>query len=76
MKKHNIYEVSFWGVRCWYNEHDNSLLGINWLYDLLIIPAACFQNFMAMITGFLFPTWDNPGFRLKVIKKNTPNGRI
>jgi len=61
--------VSFWGVRCYFNDETNDLWGINFFWDILIIPASWFQNAMAAITQFFFPWWEHEGFRFKVLKE-------
>ena len=61
------YKVSFWGVRCWYDEETNMLQGLNRFHDVFIPVAIFFQNTMAAITNFLLPNWENPGFRFKIL---------
>ncbi|MEN6621174.1 MAG: hypothetical protein ABFD50_06485 [Smithella sp.] len=67
------HKVSFWGVQCYLNDETGELWGINRFHEALITPATCFHNAMSFIAEILDPGWEQPGFRLKVLKEYKQN---
>ena len=44
------HKVSFYGLRCYFNENTDELWGVNWLYDKLI-PLACGLHDLVCLSG-------------------------
>jgi len=61
------YLVSFWGVRCFMDD-DGMVVGVNFIYDMLIPVAIFFHDTMSLITGFFIPSWEQPGFPFKILE--------
>jgi len=68
-----LLRISFWGCRCWYDTETNVLMGVNKFHSCMIPIACWFQDTMAMITQSFNPSWNNPGFRFKIIGKGKSN---
>lgn len=68
------HKVSFWGVRCYLDNDNGYLWGVNSFYDHLIPVAAWFHNFMSIIAFTLIPSWEQQGFLLRVIEDYRTDG--
>ena len=67
------HKVSFWGARCYWDDESGYLWGINPFHDRLIVVAQWFHNTLSMVTETLVPTWEQPGFRFKVLEEYGKN---
>ena len=59
------HKISFYGVRCWYNDNTGDLCGVNWLCDYLVMAVSWLHNFVALC----FPGVGERGFPFRVIEE-------
>ncbi len=64
MPRKPTHKVSFYGVRCYNDDHTGDLWGCNWFWDLLITPAVAWH----WTLQFLIPGYGEEGFPLKVLE--------
>jgi len=67
--KNATHKVSFWGVRCYLNDENGDLWGVNLFHELLIPVVTKFHQIMAMITEMFIIGYEDPGFRFRVLEE-------
>lgn len=60
------HEGTIYGIPIWWDERTSSLMGKNKFYDWLSLYIGYFHGFFSTVTGFFIPSWDDPGFPLKL----------
>lgn len=45
------HKVSFYGIHCYFDCHTNTMWGVNWLCDQLIVPVSALHNLVSWTLG-------------------------
>ena len=65
--KNATHKVSFWGVRCYFNDNTGDLWGVNQFHERLIPLAIWFNEFMGFMTEMALPDTVEHGYRFKIL---------
>lgn len=70
MPRKATHKVSFYGVRCFTDDHTGELWGCNWFWELLVVPAVLWDSLLR----FVIHDYCTDGFPLRVIEDYTNDG--
>ena len=68
------HKISFYGLRCYYDDREEMMWGTNCVFDLLIEPVCHVHNFLSIVTEFMCPHWESSGFPIKILEEYKREG--